>query len=47
MTLVRITRPGCAPVLLRIPEHIDWLAVVERCAKEFAQPEKADGKPSA
>jgi hypothetical protein len=35
-TLVRITRPGCASVLLRIPASVDWVEVVERCAKVFS-----------
>lgn len=45
MTLVRITRPGVATVVLRIPDHIDWVEVVERCQKEFSSSQEWIGGP--
>lgn len=45
MTLVRITRPGVAPVVLRIPDNIDWVEVVERCQKEFSSSQQWIGGP--
>jgi hypothetical protein len=34
-TQVRITRPGCASILLRVPDDVDWFELVQRCAREF------------
>jgi hypothetical protein len=37
LTLVTIRREGFASVTLKVPEHIDWFDVVQRCAKEFGK----------
>ena len=35
MTEIVITRPSGIRFHLRIPDRVDWLEVVTRCAKEF------------
>jgi hypothetical protein len=45
VTLVRITRPGVGTVVLRIPDSVDWVTVVERCQKEFSASDKWIGGP--
>lgn len=37
LTLITIRRPGVASVTVKVPEHIDWFEVVQRCAKEFGR----------
>jgi hypothetical protein len=40
LTLITIRRVGFAAVTLKVPEHISWFEVVERCAREFGNPPK-------